>query len=156
MPMSLPFDSYGGGGRCLLGKPPSGNGSSRRGYGLAVFEQCGTVCVYCGYEMAASYEGWLNLSIDHVIPTWTGKLGYPAEWIADTVNLVTCCRACNEFLNGYRVTDPPPATVEAFFDLRDKHFLHKREWVLARHASERTWYQQQHPPRISEGEHGVA
>ena len=36
---------------------------------------------------------------------------------------MVCCRACNEFLNGYRVTDPPPATVDEFFKLRDRHFL---------------------------------
>ena len=139
--MQMPFERYEAGGRRLLGKPPGGDGSSRRGYGLAVFVQCGFTCVYCGYEMADAYEAWLNLSIDHVIPAGDGRrLSYPPEWIEDVANLVTCCRACNEFLNGYRVSDAAPPTVEKFFDLRDAHFERKREWVIARHATERAWY----------------
>jgi hypothetical protein len=92
---------------------------------------------------------WLSLSVDHVIPVGSGKLlGYPSEWIQDTVNQVTCCRACNEFLNGYRVTDQPPATVDEFFKLRDRQFLAKRDWAEARHARERAWYDAAfaHPP----------
>jgi hypothetical protein len=142
----LPFDRYAGGGRRLLGVPALGDGSSRRGYGRAVFEQCGFACVYCGHLMESGYEAWLSLSVDHVIPSGSGKrIGYPPEWIRDIANQVTCCRACNEFLNGYRVADPTPATVEGFFDLRDRHFLAKREWVLARHATERAWYDHAHP-----------
>jgi hypothetical protein len=53
---------------------------------------------------------------------------------------VTCCRVCNEFLNGYRVSDPVPTTGEEFFDLRDRHFVAKRDWVQTRHAAERAWY----------------
>jgi hypothetical protein len=138
---SLPFDRYTGGGRQLLGIPAWGDGSSRRGYGRAVFEQCGFACAYCGHSMETGYEVWLSLSVDHVIPVGSGKLlGYPSAWIQDTANQVTCCRACNEFLNGYRVTDPPPATGDEFFKLRDRHFLAKRDWVQARHARERAWY----------------
>jgi hypothetical protein len=148
---ALPFDHYIGGGRELLGVPAWGDGSSRRGYGQAVFAQCRFACVYCGQEMETAYEAWLALSVDHVIPTGAGKrLGYPIEWIQDTANQVTCCRACNEFLNGYRVTDPAPVTVEEFFDLRDRHFLAKREWVLGRHASERAWYDAAFPPAPGE------
>jgi hypothetical protein len=110
-------------------------------YGRPVFEQCGPACAYCGYGTEPAYEAWLNLSIDHVILTGAAtRLGYPAEWVRDTANLVTSCRACNEFLNGYKITDPTSATVEEFFDLRDRHFLVKRERVLARHATERAWY----------------
>jgi len=139
--MHTPFSRYEGGGRRLLGKPAWGNGSSRRGYGLAVFDRCGTGCVYCGYDMGSAYEAWLNLSIDHVIPGGDGRrLDYPTEWVEDIANLITCCRACNEFLNGYRVTEPAPLTVEEFFTMRDRHFERKREWVLARHAAERSWY----------------
>jgi hypothetical protein len=49
-----------------------------------------------------------------------------------------------------RVTDPAPVTVEEFFDLRDRHFLAKREWVLGRHASERAWYDAAFPPAPGE------
>lgn len=142
----LPFGRYDGAGRQLLGRPPWGDGSSRRGYGVPVFGQCGTTCVYCGRDLGSTYEAWLGLSVDHVIPGGDGRrLGYPIEWIDDIANLVTCCRACNEFLNGYRVTDPPPASVDQFFDLRDRHFIRKREWVITRHAQERAWYERAHP-----------
>lgn len=145
-PTALPFDRYAGAGRQLLGAPASGDGSSRRGYGRVIFEQCGFACAYCGHAMDTGYEVWLSLSVDHVIPTGSGKrLGYPPEWTQDAANLVTCCRACNEFLNGYRVGDPAPATVEEFFDMRDRHFLAKREWVQARHATERAWYDEAFP-----------
>ncbi|MGE5435473.1 MAG: HNH endonuclease [Candidatus Doudnabacteria bacterium] len=133
----LPFDRYTGGGRRLLGVPAFGDGSSRRGYGPAVFEQCGFVCAYCGHEMETAYEVWLSLSVDHVIPTGVAKrLGYAPEWVQDISNQVTCCRACNEFLNGYKVTDPAPATVEKFFDLRDRHFLAKE--IALTHEALRT------------------
>ena len=115
---ALPFRGYEDGGRRLLGRPSAGDGSSRRGYGVPVFEQCGALCVYCG--LGGSYEGWLNLSVDHVVPRGDGKkLGYPVEWIEAITNLVTCCRACNEFLNGYRVKEQPPETLDGFYDLRD-------------------------------------
>lgn len=145
-PMSeLPFDGYEGGGRRLLGRPSGGDGSSRRGYGVPVFAQCGSNCVYCG--SGGPYEAWLNLSVDHVVPRGDGRtLGYPVEWIEDIANLVTCCRVCNEFLNGYRVNEPPPATLDEFFDLRDRHFVAKHERVLARHEQERAWYEQAYPP----------
>lgn len=104
--------------------------------------------------MESGYEVWLSVSVDHVIPTGSGKRrGYPLHWIQDVANQVTCCRACNEFLNGYRVTDPPPATVEEFFALRDHHFRAKREWVQVRHDSERAWYEAafSRPPAESRG-----
>jgi hypothetical protein len=146
--VALPFERYFGGGRRLLGSPAGGDGSSRRGYGVPVFRECGTRCAYCGYDMEGSYESWLNLSVDHVIPDGAARrLGYPREWVADTANLVTCCRACNEFLCHWKLSDPSPATVEEFFDLRDRHFREKRQWVLQRHQSERTWYDATNPPK---------
>ncbi len=72
--------------------------------------ECGSNCVYCGLDLGNTYEAWLGFSVDHVIPGSTvARLGYPAEWVNDLINLVTACRSCNEFLNGYRVTDPTPS-----------------------------------------------
>ena len=140
-----PFNGYEDGGRRLLGRPSGGDGSSRRGYGVPVFEQCGAACVYCG--LGGTYEAWLSLTVDHVVPRGDGKkLGYPAEWIEDITNLATCCRACNEFLNGSRVNEPPPATLDEFYDLRDRHFTLKRVQVLERHERERGWYDLAFPP----------
>lgn len=118
-----------------------GDGTARHGYGPPVFEQCGTSCTYCGRELGARYESWLDVSVDHVVPASTVRaLDYPGEWVSDIANLVTCCRACNEFLNGYRVTEPVPKDLHAFFDLRDRVFRQKREHALRRHQQEREWH----------------
>jgi hypothetical protein len=107
-----------------------------------VLRECGSACAYCGVELGASYEAWLAFSVDHVIPGSTVKaLGYPGEWVHDVINLVTACRSCNEFLNGHRVNDPVPATLSEFCDLRDRHFIAKGMWAIARHATERERYE---------------
>ena len=49
-------------------RPAFGDGSSRRGYGVPVFEQCGYACAYCGFVVGSLYEAWLQLSVDHVMP----------------------------------------------------------------------------------------
>jgi len=66
----------------------------------------------------------------------------PAAWLRDLANLVTCCRACNEFLNAYRIAEPVPASAKQFRALIRKHLALKRELALARHAEERAWYAQ--------------
>jgi hypothetical protein len=138
----LPFNRYREGGRELLGAPAWGDGSSRHGYGIPVLAECGLNCVYCGCDLGGTYEAWLGFSVDHVIPGSTVKrLSYPAEWVHDLINLVTACRSCNEFLNAYRVDDPCPPELSEFCDLRDRHFLAKREWVIARHLVERGRYE---------------
>lgn len=149
----LPFSQYKENGRALLGKARSGDGTCRHGYGLDVFNQCGTTCVYCDRELDEPYEVWLDVSVDHVIPVGTIKrLSYPREWVDDLANLVTCCRACNEFLNQYSVNDGVPETVEEFFDLRDQHYLKKRELAQERHRCEREWHRDwlsKSPPHFS-------
>ena len=137
----LPFDAYEGGGRRLLGTPAFGGGSSRRDYGVPVFEQCGWACVYCGADLGGTYETWLGVSVDHVVPQSLLRAGYPTEWIEDLTNKVTCCRHCNEFLNQYRVSEPPPDTLDGFFNLRDRVFREKRTKAVERHGTERTWYE---------------
>jgi hypothetical protein len=91
--------------------------------------------------MGSNYEDWLNLSVDHVVPQYLEKLNWNREWIQDLINLVTCCRACNEFLNGYRMAvDHAPAALEDFITLRDRVFLEKQAHVEKRHAVERNRY----------------
>jgi hypothetical protein len=51
--------------------------------------------------------------------------------------LVTCCRACNKFLNQYPCDVPERATVEEFAALRDMVFQEKRQLAKDRHAMER-------------------
>ncbi len=137
---TVPFVRYRNGGRQLLGIPVQGDATARHGYGPPVFRECGFACAYCGLDMGASYEMWLQISVDHVIPRSSVARGYPREWVEDIVNLVTCCRACNEFMNAYSVSDPVPASAAAFFELRDHHFLAKRTLALAAHQRERSWH----------------
>jgi len=108
-----------------------------------VFAQCGLSCVYCRLDMSEPYENWLQLSVDHVVPAGTKGAGYPPEWIEDIANLVTCCRACNEFSNGFRVTSPVPPNVEAFFVVRDQAYLAKRDLLVMKHDVERRRYAEQ-------------
>jgi len=89
----------------------------------------------------SSYEAWLDLSVDHVVPRNVVKrLGYPIEWVEDLVNLRTCCRACNEFLNQFKVADAVPTDLGSFVALVAATLEAKREWVMRRHVSERAWY----------------
>jgi hypothetical protein len=136
-----PFARYTDGGASLLGVPAGGDGTARHGYGPPVFALCGYQCAYCGLEMAAPYENWLSLSVDHVVPAHLVKAGWPREWVLDRINLVTCCRACNEFLNGYRVADATvPATLRDFVAIRDRVFDEKTSRAQRRHEIERERY----------------
>jgi hypothetical protein len=119
-----------------------GDGTARHGYGPPVFERDGYVCVYCGLNMLASYEGWLQLSVDHVIPQQMIKRNdYRKDWIEDLANLVTCCRSCNEFGNRFRFDDPAPTSDDDFFDLRDRVFVQRRACLALAHARERLRYE---------------
>ena len=126
----------------LLGRPRQGDGTCRGGYGLPVVERCGTRCAYCDRDLADSYEAWLDLSVDHVVPGYLTKAAaYPVAWVEDLLNLVTCCRACNEFLNGFRVSERLPDDLTAFVDLVARVLDAKRRLVLERHKIEEARYQ---------------
>jgi hypothetical protein len=93
---------------------------------------------YCHRELESSYEAWLDLSVDHVVPRYLVRVaGFPSEWIEDLLNLVTCCRGCNEFLNGYRVSVEVPPNLAAFLVLRDTVLADKRSRAAKRHDAER-------------------
>ena len=139
-----PFDRYDQGGKQLLGKPRTGDGSCRNGYGPPVFHQCGRHCVYCDRDLASTYESWLNISVDHVIPCSVGWYGDHPEWIEDTINLATCCRACNEFLNQFKCTEGVPTSLEEFTTLRDKVHSAKRIMAQRRHLQEKERYRVWH------------
>jgi hypothetical protein len=65
---ALLFDHYIGGGRELLGVPAWGDGSSRRGYGQAVFAQCGFACAAWGDLPVADVHG-LTPRTEHSSPS---------------------------------------------------------------------------------------
>ena len=63
----LPFDLYPAGGRQLLGMSKGAN--ARHEYGLKFMQLTRqTHCAYCDTGLTASYEMWLRLVLDHVIP----------------------------------------------------------------------------------------
>ena len=132
--------------------PPSpramGDGTARGGYGREVFERDGYRCRYCRYDLGGSYRGWLQLSVDHILPAQMTKAGYPAELIHDVTNLVTCCRSCNDFGNRWRVSDPFPGAGAPFFDLRDRVFLQRRARLALRHRAEESRYRTLVPAEI--------
>lgn len=139
-PGALPFDAYPLGGRVLLGKPKWGDGTARRSYGVKALEWCGHHCAYCGLDMS-TFEGWLQLSIDHVIPQQMQGTGYASEWVLDAINVVAACNACNGYFNRDPVIGEIPTTLEAFCDLRDRVFRERQARILDRRATEREWFE---------------
>ncbi len=139
----LPFLKYPSHGRQLLGKRSVEN--SRRGYGLTLRRLTGqSSCAYCGMDLFDSYEHWLLLQVDHVIPTTVGKrLGIPLEWLEDYSNLVLACSACNSFDNQF--DDPEaisaPKTENEFFDFRDAVFTKRKPRIFQCQSSERDFFE---------------
>jgi len=138
----LPFARYQGGGRVPLGPPDRWQdtprtASARTGYGLSVAKHSDGRCAYCSADLTSTYEAWLNLSLEHVVPQGPAQSpGINPAWLRDLANCVLCCRACNEFLNQYRPR-AEAATWDEFIQLRDRVFAEKRALARRRHASER-------------------
>ena len=63
--IQLPFAAYPGHGRELLGR--SHGDVARHGYARDILGWCDQECVYCELDMS-TFEGWLQLSVDHVVP----------------------------------------------------------------------------------------
>jgi hypothetical protein len=136
-----PFGGYPDGGGRLLGKPGTGDGTARHGYGRDVLRYCGYRCVYCDLDLS-TFEGWLQLSIDHVVPQQMAAKGYASEWVLDTVNVVPCCRTCNDLFNRDPAVGPIPVDLAAFLDLRDRMYRERRDRILARREVERAWFEE--------------
>jgi hypothetical protein len=41
----------------------------------------GAKCAYCGRDLFVTYEDWLDLSVDHVVPRNAKDVDVPSEWI---------------------------------------------------------------------------
>ena len=137
-----PFASYPEGGRALLGKVKGAN--CRHEYGLQFMRKTGqTCCAFCGLDFAASYQNWLQMALDHVVPTRTGtEKCIPAEWLDDSSNKVLACAACNGFRNRYKLSDVEvcPTTLDGFYDLRDRVFAERKTLVMESHQREQTFF----------------
>ena len=102
---------------------------SLRGYGKEVLERDGWKCRYCGINCSTSFELYLQLSVDHVIP-WHQQNEVSVK-LGDMRNMVACCRACNSFENrsSYEIPEGVPfeQQVEAVFAQKRARILAKRE-----------------------------
>jgi hypothetical protein len=138
----VPFDSYPKGCRETLGLVRGSN--AKHGYGLKLMRLTGQrCCAYCGTDLTATYEAWLTLVVDHVVPVAVCKSSQiREEWCWDYSNMVLACAACNGFCNRYRPLFPlaPVDTLAAFYDLRDKIFEERRKVIAARHKEERSFF----------------
>lgn len=137
-----PFDTYPDNGRKLLGNVTGAN--CRHEYGLTLQRLTGQrSCAYCDLSLVDTYEHWLMLSVDHVVPRKAGlELGIPAQWLHDYSNLLLCCSACNGFRNRYRVHSDAkaPESLDDFFALRDRIFGERKIAILKCHESERQFF----------------
>ncbi len=143
VPRMTPFDGYPGGGRTLLGRVSGTN--CRRGYGLQLMRITGqTVCACCGGDFASTYETWLTMALDHVVPTSVCvAMRIPFEWREDASNRVLACGACNGFHNRYLspVEASRPLTLDEFYDLRERIFAKRRELIAQSHISDRAFFE---------------
>jgi hypothetical protein len=137
-----PFDLYPHGGRQLFGVPKSAN--ARHEYVLKLMRLTGQRrCAYCGADLTASYQAWLTLVLDHVIPVNVCKsTNIPNQWCWDYSNTVLACSACNGFCNRYIPTFniARPDTLDAFYELRDRIFGERKTLIAARHEDERLFF----------------
>ena len=60
---------------------------SLRGYGYLIMKRDDFICQYCGYD-GRSFNHWLQLTIDHILPARLGGGN-------DEANLVAACQYCN-------------------------------------------------------------
>ena len=98
-------------------------------------------CAYCGVDLVGDYHRWLLLGVDHVVPqSEARRLGIPAGFYEDAINLVLACSGCNGYLNRFRCSAEPANewSLESFADLRDSVFRERDQLIAARRDKERT------------------
>lgn len=140
----LPFNHYPHHGRQLLGRVSGDN--CRHGYGLKFMQLTGqTKCAYCGLDLAATYENWLTITLDHVVPRSAClTLDLPEDWREDYSNRVLCCTTCNTFGNRYApIGFQCPLTLEEFYIIRDAIFIERKRNIIERHKQERVFFERQ-------------
>ena len=140
----LPFDTYPGNGRVLLGLAKGSN--SRHEYGPQFMQISGQrKCAYCETDLTETYENWLTIVLDHAIPSSVCKTAnIRNEWCEDFSNTVLACTTCNSFCNRYTcVGATQPSSLNDFYDLRDKIFAERKQLLQAKHEEERKFFETQ-------------
>ncbi len=153
-----PFDSYPHEGKVLLGRLSGSN--SRKGYGFRFMQITRqTTCAYCDFDLVISFENWLQLVLDHVVPKGVCKgFSLRNDWTEDCINRVLACAACNGFDNRYK---PPtltecPVSLEAFCQLRDEIFEDRKARVAECRKKEREFFERRPwEQRVSQPAKGV-
>lgn len=138
----MPFDVYPHQGRRQLGILSGDN--CRHEYGLKLQKLTSlNACAYCSLSLVDTYDHWLMMSVDHVVPRHGGEeLGISPEWLDDYWNMVLCCSACDGFGNPFILTPHTkcPTTVEDFLTLRDHVFIERKRTILLSHEKELDFY----------------
>ena len=142
-----PFDDYPGGGYTILRTLKGSN--ARREYGHWLVERGQASCAYCWMSLVDSYEHWLLLTVDHVVPVSEKdrkdghRLGIPKCWHESYSNIVLACSGCNGFRNRYEVSWQKAKESwgeSEFFELRDKVFQEKSALIESARISEIGFY----------------
>jgi hypothetical protein len=138
----MPFDAYPHRGRRPIGRRTGTN--CRHEYGLRLQRLIGlNKCAYCNLSLVDTYDHWLMMAVDHVVPVRPGEaLGITSDWLEDYWNTVLCCSACSAFGSAFQlwpdVTCPDDG--EQFLALRDRVFAERKKIVLLSHEQELTFF----------------
>ncbi|MCD4686790.1 MAG: hypothetical protein K8S97_12715 [Anaerolineae bacterium] len=99
---------------------------SLRGYGHRIHQRDNFTCRYCGVDGTKSFETWLTLSVDHLLPK-----GHPDREKDEFI--VTACQFCNTADNRYfdhaeeRGLEFDGKTTEALVEQRKPYVKRVRE-----------------------------
>lgn len=136
------FDKYPEGGRKLIGSVSGSN--CRHEYCLDFMRKTGQKeCAYCGLDFTASYETWLAIALDHVVPRgFCERRRIKLAWSEDASNKVLACAACNSFHNRYTPSAKwsKPKSLDEFYDLRDAVFEERKKLISQKHEEERDFF----------------
>jgi hypothetical protein len=85
------------------------NDTFRKKYGIEMYKLIGGPkckellrCAYCGFPFD-NFMNWLMMSVDHVVPkVAASKLKINRDIWDSILNLVFCCRICNDFNRGLK------------------------------------------------------
>ena len=138
----MPFDAYPGKGYKLSENLRGSN--CRHGYGLELQKATHqTCCAYCNLSLVDTYEHWLLMSVDHVVPIQEGKQkGIPDEWLYDLSNTVLSCSGCNGFRNRFKFPQniKLPKSFPEFCKMRDRFFLERKKIIEESRAKEKAFF----------------